>query len=77
MSTDELSFGRTNCALPMLDAAEKKIPVDCFVVLTDNETWYGDIHPVQALKKYRQEMGINSKLVVIGMTATKFSIADS
>ena len=73
---DELNFGRTNCALPMLDAAKKKIPVDCFVVLTDNETWYGDIHPVQALKKYRQEMGINAKLVVIGMTATKFSIAD-
>ena len=73
---DELSFGRTNCALPMLDAAEKKIPVDCFVVLTDNETWYGDIHPVQALEKYRREMSIPAKLVVIGMTATKFSIAD-
>lgn len=73
---EKLPWGRTNCALPMLHAAREKIPVDCFGIYTDNETWYGDIHPFQALRDYRQKMGINAKLVVIGMTATGFSIAD-
>jgi 60 kDa SS-A/Ro ribonucleoprotein len=31
---------------------------------------------VQALQLYREKMGINAKLVVVGMTATEFSIAD-
>ena len=74
--TAELKFGRTDCAMPMLDAMQKKIPVDTFVVITDNETWCGGIHPVQALKQYRDTMGIPAKLIVVGMTATKFSIAD-
>lgn len=69
-------WGATNCALPMIDALQKKIPVDCFIVYTDNETYYGSPHPFQALQNYRQKMGINSKLIVCGMTATNFSIAD-
>jgi 60 kDa SS-A/Ro ribonucleoprotein len=73
---DRLSFGSTDCAQPMLYALERKIPVDLFEVYTDNETWSGRIHPFQALKKYRQAMGIDAKLVVVGMTATEFSIAD-
>ena len=56
--THNLDFGATDCALPMLDALEKKIPVDCFVILTDSETWAGKVHPTEALRKYRQEMGI-------------------
>lgn len=68
--------GSTDCSLPMQDAMAKKIPVDCFIVYTDNETWSGKIHPVQALKQYRDRMGINAKLIVCGMTSTGFSIAD-
>lgn len=68
--------GSTDCSLPMQDALAKRIPVDCFIVYTDNETWAGTIHPVQALKQYRDKMGINAKLIVCGMTATGFSIAD-
>ena len=74
--TAGLPFGRTDCALPMLDALEKKIPVDCFVILTDSETWAGTIHPVAALEKYRKEMGIPAKLVVVGMVSNGFTIAD-
>lgn len=69
-------FGATDCALPMLDALEQKIEVDCFVIYTDNETWCGDIHPTQALQNYRQKMGINARLIVVAMTSTGFSIAD-
>lgn len=71
-----IDFGRTDCALPMLYAAEKRIPVDAFVIYTDNETWVGDTHPILALLNYRQKMGIPAKCIVVGMTSTGFSIAD-
>lgn len=71
-----LTFGGTDASLPMTWALENKIRVDTFVVLTDNETWAGKIHPVQALEKYRQATGIGAKLIVVGMTSTGFTIAD-
>ena len=49
---------------------------DVFMIFTDNETWCGDVHPTTALEDYRQTMGRDAKLVVCGMTATDFSIAD-
>jgi 60 kDa SS-A/Ro ribonucleoprotein len=76
---DELKripVGPTDCALPMIYAAENKLEVDTFVIYTDNETWCGDIHPSQALEDYRQKMGRDAKLISCGMTATNYSIAD-
>jgi len=71
------NFGSTNCSLPMQFAEEQKWKVDCFVVLTDNETNQGRNHPSQALQNYRNKMGIpHAKLVSCGMTATGFTIAD-
>ena len=49
--TQALDFEATDCALPMLDALEKKIPVDVFVILTDSETWAGPVHPAEALQR--------------------------
>ena len=60
----------------MLYAAARGLAVDAFCVFTDNETWAGDIHPHQALEQYRRTTGIAAKLVVVGMTATQFSIAN-
>lgn len=74
--TSGLPFGGTDCALPMIDALERKVKVDTFIVITDNETWHGQIHPMEALRKYRVESGLNSRLVVIALTPTRFSIAD-
>ena len=71
-----MTFGMTDCSLPMQDALKQKMPVDVFVVLTDNETYHGNIHPSEALKKYRREMQIDAKLVVVGMASNGFSIAD-
>lgn len=68
--------GGTDCALPMLWAAEHSYAFDTFVVYTDNETWHGVVHPAEALKEYRRASGIDAKLVVCGMTADEFSIAD-
>ncbi|MES2155932.1 MAG: TROVE domain-containing protein, partial [bacterium] len=74
--TSRLPMGGTDCALPMLFATEAKLPIDTFVLYTDNETWAGNIQPVDALRNYRQKLGIPAKLIVVGMTATGFSIAD-
>lgn len=71
-----INGGGTDCALPMVYALKHKIPVDVFSVWTDNETWAGNIHPDQALRKYRDAMGIDAKLVVCASTATQFTIAD-
>lgn len=71
----DLPFERTDCALPMIWAAERGIGVDAFVVLTDNETWFGAIHPHEALRQYRHKRP-EAKLAVIGTASTGFTIAD-
>jgi 60 kDa SS-A/Ro ribonucleoprotein len=68
--------GGTNCALPVDWARKQKIPVDAFVILTDNQTWHGNQHPAQAVQKYRQKVGIPAKLVVVAMAANRHSIGD-
>ena len=73
--TQEMPFGGTDCALPMIHATRQGLEVDTFVVYTDNETWAGQVHPHQALADYRRHSGIPAKLVVAAMTATKISLA--
>ncbi len=75
-SVSGIPFGGTDCALPMIWATERGIKADAFVILTDSETWFGDIHPAQALRAYREKMGIPAKLIVVGMVANRFTIAD-
>lgn len=71
-----IPMGGTDCAQPMLYALANKLPVDTFAVYTDSETWFGSVHPFQALKQYREATGIPAKLIVVGMVANKFTIAD-
>jgi 60 kDa SS-A/Ro ribonucleoprotein len=72
-----LPFDATDCALPIYHALDHGIEVDAFVVYTDSETWAGRRgHPAQALREYREKMGIDAKLVVCAMTASRFTIAD-
>jgi 60 kDa SS-A/Ro ribonucleoprotein len=70
-----LNFGRTDCSLPMIWANSEKQDYDALWVLTDNETWFGQIHPWQALKLYREKWG-PTQFGVVAMTATGTSIAD-
>jgi len=49
---------------------------DAFVILTDNETNYGTIHPSQMLKQYREKFVPDARQVILATSATKFSIAD-
>jgi 60 kDa SS-A/Ro ribonucleoprotein len=71
-----LPFGATDCALPMLYARAQKLEIDTFVIYTDSETWWGEVHPAQALAEYRACSGIDASLVVVGMVANEFLIAD-
>jgi 60 kDa SS-A/Ro ribonucleoprotein len=71
-----IPMGGTDCALPMVWARRNKLRVSAFVTFTDSETWAGNIHPVQALRQYRDEFEGNSKAVVVGMTSNGFTLAD-
>lgn len=75
-TVDRYRMGGTDCSLPMEWARVNKVPVDAFVITTDNETYAGARHPSQALKAYRDTMGIPAKLIVVGMVANNFTIAD-
>jgi 60 kDa SS-A/Ro ribonucleoprotein len=73
----EMDFGATDCALPMIWALQNKKLFDVFVVFTDNETWFGEVHPAEAIKNYRKKMQVpEAKLIVVGLVANKFTIAD-
>lgn len=71
-----LPFAGTDCALPMVWALKNRVEIETFVIYTDSETWFGNIHPTQALRDYRQQMGLPARLVVVGMLGNGFSIAD-
>ncbi|KNE71960.1 hypothetical protein AMAG_16383 [Allomyces macrogynus ATCC 38327] len=76
---DDMPFGGTDCAQPMVYAMRERKSYDAFVVLTDSETWYGSIHPAKALRQYRAapEFGVaDAKLAVIAFEASNRSIAD-
>ncbi|WP_083467953.1 TROVE domain-containing protein [Methylobacterium tarhaniae] len=75
-ATANLPFGATDCSLPMRWALARGVEADAFVVYTDSETWAGPVHPVQALREYRERTGIPAKLVVVGLVSNGFSIAD-
>lgn len=73
--TRRMPYGPTDCALPMLTAAASRTEVDAFVIYTDSETNRNSVHPHVALQRYRDQMGINARLVIVAMTSTGFTIA--
>lgn len=74
---ERVSAGGTDCAAPIKDALARKIPVDAFVVYTDNDTNSATSeHPIVALERYRQATGRDTKLIVVSMASNGHSIAD-
>ena len=45
----KIPMGGTDCSLPMKWAERKKAKIDVFIVYTDNETYFGDIHPSEVM----------------------------
>lgn len=73
----DVPFGSTDCSLPMRRAIDENLDVDVFIVMTDNETYAGAMHPQVALENYRKHANKpNAKLIVVGMTANCLTIAD-
>ena len=73
---NNLDFGGTDCSLPFKYAEAARERYEGIFVYTDNETYAGTPHPSQALQRYRDRLGVNTRSVVVGMTATNFTIAD-
>lgn len=71
-----ITFGATNCALPIRFASEHSISdVDLFAIYTDNETNQRD-KPSHALNYYRAMHNPNAKLATVALMGGAFSIAD-
>lgn len=68
--------GGTDLAQPMIWAKNNKLEFETFVSITDNETWFGNVHPFQALKNYRQSTGLDARMAVLAVVPTEFTIAD-
>uniref|UniRef100_A0A4W3K3K2 RNA-binding protein RO60 n=1 Tax=Callorhinchus milii TaxID=7868 RepID=A0A4W3K3K2_CALMI len=73
---NKIPFGATDCSLPMLWAIETQTAADVFIIFTDNETYFGNIHPAEALREYRKKMDIPAKLIVCALASNGFTIAD-
>lgn len=71
------TMGGTDTSVAIQWAQSHNIPVDAFVVYTDNETWAGDVHTCRALQEYRRATGIPAKLAVVAFTSTARSVADN
>jgi len=71
------SGGGTDLSLPFTWARRQQMAVDGFVVITDNETWAGNQHPVQALAAYRSAVNQAARVIVVSMTAVGYSIGDT
>ena len=70
-------FGSTDCGLPITWATENNLKFDVFIIYTDNDTWAGNVHPFEAIKRYREASGIHdAKVIVMAMQAYNYSIAD-
>jgi 60 kDa SS-A/Ro ribonucleoprotein len=69
-------FSRTDCAIPALWATAVSEVYDAMIIITDNETYVGSVHPSMALRAYREKIQKPVKSIVLGVTATGFSIAD-
>ncbi len=68
------NHGGTDCAQPVLFAMKNKIPVDAFIILTDDESWSGSVHPIQAVEDYRKRMGIPAKLISVSLASNGYTI---
>jgi 60 kDa SS-A/Ro ribonucleoprotein len=70
------SGGGTDLSLPFSYARHQRLEVDGVLVLTDNETWAGRVHPAQEFAAYRSQVNPAARCVVAALTAAGHSIGD-
>lgn len=69
------NFGGTNPSLAIDYMRTHGNDFDALISITDNEVNHGT-HPSQSIKRYREGSGRDGRMVVVGMTATRFSMGD-
>lgn len=67
---------RTDCSAPFKWAEQRQIAFDAICLYSDNETWYGNIWPSQAVVKYRDTSGLNTRMVTCDIISNKTQIGD-
>lgn len=69
-----LAFGAggADASVPIEDARTRRIPVDAFLIVTGD----GSPYPVEALRRYRGEMGIAAKLIMMAPASAKMPDAE-
>lgn len=66
--------GGTDLSLPMRWALDNKVKADAIVTYTDNETWSGGQHPVQAYNEYKKKINNNVRAVVVASSANNVDV---
>ena len=67
--------GGTDCAIPAEWALDSKTNFDLLAIFTDEETWAGSQHPIQAVETYRNKVNAKAKFVSANFVAHGYSIA--
>jgi 60 kDa SS-A/Ro ribonucleoprotein len=67
--------GGTDCAIPAEWALTSRTNVDVLAIFTDEETWAGNQHPIQAVDAYRRAVNPVAKFVSANFVAHAYSIA--
>lgn len=64
--------GSTNAGLPIEYAIKNKLPVDCFVHITDNDYNKGE-HPLVLTERFRNKMNLpKTRLMSVGLTPSSY-----
>lgn len=66
--------GGTDIAAPIEYFTKDKIEADAIIIYTDNQTWAGWEHPIDAMKKYRKNVNPDAKLVVVAMCDNQYTV---
>ena len=64
--------GGTDCGVPLGYALQNGIPYDAIIIITDNESWAGNIHAVKALEILRRKLP-KLKVIEIALASTPCS----
>jgi Uncharacterized protein containing a von Willebrand factor type A (vWA) domain len=67
--------GGTDLSLPFRYVEQSGVDVEAIVILTDNETWAGQEHPFEALRRLRA-MNRDFRVINVATTATGYSIQE-
>lgn len=65
--------GGTDCAQPIIYAANNLQSYDAILILTDSETWAGPRHGFEVLASYRKNVNKDVKVIEVALTATGHS----